>query len=759
MTRSSRTPTAIILAAALSASACSVPGGSPDDATQPNGSEVTLASDDTTTDDTLSDDADTSTSVSTEPRTVLGFQALGEPGVGGRTTSLIFDPASPAGMLVGGDMLGVAWTDDPTDSWKPGVGLASWEISEFSYHPDNADEVWVGTMGGPYRSTDGGHSWTSARDGMPPVDPDGYASPVEVVRFDPNNSSRLIGFGGSQRQWNGFRTDAFAYGDVWESIDGGESWIQLANVGNGANIQDGLFSADGSTLLLATRTQGIHLSSDGGRTWNRTGEGLPHGMVGDLAVHPSDPDIFWAALKSNDEEGSVLQGGIYRSLDGGQSWSQTTNGMQAETGDTAAATASFERIVVSPTNPNRLYTSNVGRGQNAIYRSDDGGENWISIADGNIDRPRVYQSSVRAYELAVHPSNPDVVAFSQDDYILMSTDAGENWIDATTDAVGDDHFRGRGYSGLVSSDVAFDPLTPGAMAIAAFDGGNFIGSTDGGVSWRRPITEADVNWGGAEEIRYASDGTIYVLLGQSTANFRGVGVSTDGGQNFDIRAGEGVGLPAARSDLNPTGLAVNPSDPANVLVVLEGTVYQSVDNGLSFTTVLGGIQNAYDVEFAADGATVYVSSQIGVFASTDGASSAEPIPGSPSDATRITVDPLSGALYVTQYDSEFGGLNRFNGSSWERLIEDPQVHEVAVSPEDPNLLVVVTSDRPRRDVSRAVGVLISTDNGASWMVENTGLPMTRLTTAEFDPFDADRLVVGTTGRGFFEASIADLAGF
>ncbi len=663
-------------------------------------------------------------------------------------------------MLVGGDMLGIAWADDPMTQWNAGTGLRSWEIAEFSYNPDVADEVWVGTMGGPYRSFDGGHTWEAAREGMPAPAGDGYSAPIEIVRFDPSDSQRLIAFSGSQRQWNRFRTDQFTYGAVWESVDGGATWINVGAVGNGANIQDGVFAAGGSTLMVATRNQGVHISRDSGRTWTKSSNGLPHDAIGDLAAHPTDPNIAWAAVKAHDDNGSIQQGGVYVTRDGGQSWTAQSSGLQLETGSSVEATAGFDRIVVSPSNPNRLYTSNVGRGQNAVYRSDDGGENWIEIANGNTDRPRAYQSSVRAYELAVHPTLPDVVVFGQDDYLLLSRDAGDTWADLTTNDLGDEHFSGRGYSGLVSSDVAFDPFNPGRMAIAAFDGGNFIGSNDGGDSWRRPITGANVNWGGAEEIRYASDGTIYVLLGQSTANFRGVGVSTDGGQSFDIREGSGVGLPATRSDLDPTGLAVHPTDPNTIYVAIDGIIYRSTDQGQSFQTVLGSIQQPFDIDFSPDGGTLYITAEIGVFWSTDGGTSAEPIPESPFAATRLTVDSLTGDLYVTQFDAgDFGGLSRFNGEGWDLLINDPQVHEVAISPEDPDILVAVTSDRPRRDISRATGVMISIDGGASWFTENTGLPMTRLTTAAFDPFDPDRLVVGTTGRGFFEASIADLAGF
>ena len=69
------------------------------------------------------------------------------------------------------------------------------------------------------------------------------------------------------------------------------------------------------------------------------------------------------------------------------------------------------------------------------------------------------------------------------------------------------------------------------------------------------------------------------------------------------------------------------------------------------------------------------------------------------------------------------------------------------------LIAVTTNDPPFRDESRASGVYLSRDGGATWSRENLNLPVTRGRTLAFDPHRPGRLVLGTTGRGFFVARV------
>ena len=76
------------------------------------------------------------------------FTKLTEPGVGGRITSLAFDPVNPERLYVGGDMLGIAVTDDFGDTWESTTGLASWEIGDITTSASSDGRIWTGSLSG-----------------------------------------------------------------------------------------------------------------------------------------------------------------------------------------------------------------------------------------------------------------------------------------------------------------------------------------------------------------------------------------------------------------------------------------------------------------------------------------------------------------------------------------------------------------------------------------------------------------------------------
>ena len=205
-----------------------------------------------------------------------GWLPLGEPGVGGRITSLAISPFDPQRVLVGGDMLGVGLSVDGGHSWQAATGFSSWEINDFTWHPTDPQIVWVGTLSGPYKSTDGGRTWTSKRVGLP-VGDDPYSAPVQKVVFDPTNVNHLLAFGGNQSEFAQGGTGALHYGLVYESYDGGEHWSTLASIGTNLNVLDVVHAGDDlATLFVAVQSHGVFKSDDGGRTWQAADEGLPN---------------------------------------------------------------------------------------------------------------------------------------------------------------------------------------------------------------------------------------------------------------------------------------------------------------------------------------------------------------------------------------------------------------------------------------------------------------------------------------------------
>ena len=214
---------------------------------------------------------------------------LSEPGFGAVVTALSIDPHDGNHILIGGEMDGVFVSRDGGATFQPALGLRDYEIGEFTWVAARPNEVWVGTMGGPYVSRDGGGTWTSARLGFPNAENFCYSAPIERVAVDPNNPNHLIGFGGSQRQWeNSCEGNRSA---VWESTNAGASWIRKGQILAGVLGTAGGFVAGSSTTLLATVANGgVFKSTNGGATWTQASFGLPHGAAADIALHPTNPD-------------------------------------------------------------------------------------------------------------------------------------------------------------------------------------------------------------------------------------------------------------------------------------------------------------------------------------------------------------------------------------------------------------------------------------------------------------------------------------
>ena len=721
----------------------------------------------TSTDTTAVDD----TSETTEPERTIsepeppveaealgpGFTKLTEPGVGGRITSLAFDPADPNRLFVGGDMLGIAVTDDFGDTWQSTTGLASWEIGDITATASADGRIWTGSLSGPQASTDG-IEWTLSRNGMPAISDSAYTMATEAVLIDPDDNNHLLAFNGNQRDWaapgayvNG---EWSGDGSVWESVDSGNTWTQLSQIAPGGNIRAAAFSADGTTIYTAVARRGVYVSADNGASWTLSGEGLPHGNPYDVATHATDPLTAWVSMGDGPEiDGNIVAGGIWKTTDGGASWTAVNNGLSIVSNATAANTGSFHQIVVAPSDPDRLYTSNVAPGQAAIYRSDDGGATWTIIADGSTRRPNPYEGALRAFDIAVHPTDPDRIAIGSDDTLLGSDDGGASWSDLTTREDTAGFFSGHGYSGLVSTDIVFNPADPEDAILLGFDGGNFIQTTNGGETWRRTVQDISA-WGGGVEAVYSptNPDRIYVLLGQFS-NFRGIGISDNGGASFTLAAGAGSGLPEVGNvDGGAAGLAVlaNGSDDV-IFTVVGSTLYRSEDSGATFTAVPGVIAPR-DVA-VAPGGNVFVSTDSGTLVSTDGGLGYNDAGNAPAGITTLyTSVSEPDAVYGVAFRDGDGGMYRFDGTDWTRLFDDLYAHGVAVDPTNAQNLAVVTTEPAFHDVSNATGVYLSSDGGATWQPVVDGLPMTRLRTAEFDPANPDRLVVGTTGRGFYEIS-------
>ncbi len=646
-------------------------------------------------------------------------------------------------------MLGVGLSVDGGRSWQATTGFSSWEINDFTWHPTDAQTVWAGTLSGPYKSTDGGRTWTSKRMGLPVGDYP-HSAPVQKVVFDPTDVNHLLAFGGNQREFAQGGTGALHYGLVYASHDGGAHWSTLANIGTNLNVLDVVHAArDLATLYVAVQSRGVFKSDDDGRTWSAASRGLPNLEVRGLAIDPENRNVVWAALDHypTPTGGVYRPGGIYKTTDGGQLWSPANHGLPQN----AKASPSFSTSMYSVHRAadGTLYTADQGYANQGRYRSIDGGANWTPAGT---KFNKFYPAGAMPYVWASSAASNRIIAGSSDT-LMGSSNRGFSWTDLGSTQAPNGNWHGNGFSGLLGTRVAFSLSRRSTMFLTAFDAGNVLRSDDKGASWTRPLAGWD-NYGGGYDVEVggSSGNLVYAVLGQAGV-FNGIAVSVDSGRAWSTHVGGTLPQRYAFGS-NQGSVSVASRDGATAYVVLpDRGLYRTSDAGGTWSSVHLG-SPAYAVAATPDYSSTYVATAAGVYQLTP-SNPPRLMTGSPPRLARL-VTSSNRTLYGTGQlggDASTAGLWRYGSGSWVRLVSDPWVDDVAIDPYAGKRIVYVTNDNPYHDNSFATGVWVSCDRGRSFTQSNHGLAMTRVLSVAFDPWTPGRLVIGTNGRGFWQTQL------
>ena len=697
------------------------------------------------------------------PRHKPHWEPLNEPGNMGRVEAVAISPFNPARLLAGGDVLGAGLSTNSGVSWEQTIGITDCsELNDFTFDPVHSNIVWVGTLSGPYRSTDGGRTWTLKRAGMPPMSRNTLTAPIQKVLFNPHDARALLAIGGNHRHMGYGLKGTTAWGGVWKSTDGGENWTRLTTIGDaavgapddgtGVMINDAGYAAGSSKIVYACSDQGgVYKSIDGGATFSQANTGLPDTKAWALALHPTDPNVLWVSLGGG--------GAIYKSTDGAKTWRSSAQGIATN----AVKPTEFRTIAVARSDPNYLYCAAWTRPASA-YRSMDGGATWKKIVDSGSKRTLTGGSgdpSILAFQwLTVDPNNPRHVAGACEGKVVQSWDGGATWKDLTSFATGGG-WRGTGYEGLCCTTIAWNPYKAGQMFTLGMDGGKLLRSDDYLWSWTLADPGLIGPFNGANAVTFAEDGTIYVASGQF-GNISGAYLnepiikSTNWGASWAYTARPSD----ARGDNK--AVYVNPNDSRLVWAIMGNVLYRSVDGGDRWTPLrLLGSGNLWNLAAARlETNRLYVGAQHGIFQTTDGRNFSL-MAGSPisSNYEFVYVDPVTpGLLYAVSFNSgSRGGVYRFDGH-WTRLFNKPQARALAIDPGNPKRLALVTKWWPARDASQADGVWVSANGGANWEQCNDNLRMLTGTAIAFNPDGSGQLLLGTDGAGFYATDLGSSSG-
>ena len=331
------------------------------------------------------------------------------PGDNGSVRKLLFHPDDPESIYAGFLSLGVCFSEDNASNWESSsVGIASLKLNDIEVDPNDPTIVLAAfeaeNSGGCYMQTDG--EWN-------------LVNSLPGTRFSAVN----IGTDGTLYAWSNGPTSVAAEG-LYKSTDGGDNWENMGPfIGSYFETEIWcieLSPTDPDFILICGNNFGlngwesmIYRSIDGGENWVNIYMGPANDSFKYISIDPnSDDKTIYAAYKSEST------GGFIKSLDGGNIWMPINNGLPS-----AAKWAGA--IICDSTNSNIVYGGLGGYGgiPGTIFKSLDGGNSWsqTSVSMSNY---------CKVTDFIISPKDHNIVyAATSYDGVFMAED-GETWQEA-----------------------------------------------------------------------------------------------------------------------------------------------------------------------------------------------------------------------------------------------------------------------------------------------------------------------------------------
>lgn len=325
------------------------------------------------------------------------------------------------------------------------------------------------TGGGVWKTEDYGTTWRVVSDGY-------FDTPsigdIAIAQNDPNVV--YVGTG-----TDGLRSNVIAGKGVYKSIDGGATWehLGLAETGHIGAVEidpsnhNIVWVAAIGQAFNANTERGIYKTEDGGRTWKKVLYVSENTGFSDLELLPGNPDIvFAAAWKAARKPWTIIsggtadEGGIFKSVDGGESWEKVIKGLPQNL-------IGKIDLALTPADSSMVYALVEAPGEEGgLYRSADQGKTFKQISSNEDIRNRpFYYTNIEA-----DPQNRDTVYAMAMKY-MKSIDGGESW-EELKPPHGDNH------------DMWINPENPD-LFIQANDGGANV-THNGGKTWSTQFNQA-----------------------------------------------------------------------------------------------------------------------------------------------------------------------------------------------------------------------------------------------------------------------------
>ena len=336
-------------------------------------------------------------------------------------------PALPTERDSAGDMRGrIAWR-------AVGPANQAGRISAVAGVPGNRDVYYVaGANGGIIKTTNGGTTFK-------PIFDKQSATSIGAIAVAPSDPNVIyVGTGEGNP-----RNNASVGDGMYKSVDAGEHWTRIgleksdkiARIVVDARSADIVYACALGREWGPNEERGVYRTTDGGKSWTRVLYVDPQTGCSDVAADPGNSNILYAGMYTHRRWAWHLESGggntaVYRSVNGGTTWERLsgkgrTNGLP--TGD-------MDRIgvAVAPSEPNTVYVISETKDEGELWRSDDGGNRWRTVSrDRNINFRPFYYADIR-----VDPQNPNRV-FALAGSLYLTEDGGATFRTVGRDVHGD----------------------------------------------------------------------------------------------------------------------------------------------------------------------------------------------------------------------------------------------------------------------------------------------------------------------------------
>lgn len=578
--------------------------------------------------------------------------------------------------------------------------------------PSNPDTLYLGTSGGEvYASTDGAKTWQNPRGGIPFP---GYV--VDNLVLDRSGRLWAAGWG----VWGG--------GVIAVSDDGGRNWARRDVGLEDFSVRAIAIDPHDTDFVLVGGLTGVYRSTDGGASWEQISDQI---NVESLAIDPRTHDRIYV--------GTWRQG--TRTDDGGKTWKLINNGMVLDT--------DMFSITIDRYNPDKVWVSTCGW----VYNTANRGENWTRFRDGfnnrrihdiqldPCDKDSIYAGSVAGLyhshdggrswyvisdeslvvnTIALHPQRPDrVILGVEGDGVYLSNDRAKTFTRMCD-----------GLRNLTITSIAADVSQPKSVYAAVAYGGASSGiyrSADAGASWAKmdandlpPVLSLVVT----------EDAGVKFVAGTEKGFFW----SSDGVQwtqappaNAPVRVDKVLRFTKARY----------------FAATSEG-VFTSRDSGRSWYLLAGADNRAVDMAIGNLGEkrALFALTSVGVLA-FDGAEWT-PIEGAPPKGRTLAVRGTGDDQLIFVAGAQGVKAGRVGaGRKWlEVQAPDAQFSAVYGGTRSTDNFVFITSRQQHE-------MLVAEPKSQDWRSFPLPSRTAEVTSIALDPFDSERLYVGTLGEGIF----------